>query len=45
MLQRFQKALVISLVETDAWLIENIEHAGQARADLASQPDSLALAA
>src|SRR5690606_19293024 len=40
-LQRIQKAGVVALVKTDRRLVEYIEHAGQARADLARQPDAL----
>jgi hypothetical protein len=28
--QRFQQALIVTLVQADARLIENVEHAGQA---------------
>ena len=43
--QRFQQARIVALVQADTRLVEYIEHAGQARADLAGQPDALALAA
>jgi hypothetical protein len=43
--QRLQQAGVVALVQADGRLVEHIEHAGQARADLAGQADALALAA
>ena len=40
-----QQAGVVALVQADRRLVQHIEHAGQARADLAGQADALALAA
>jgi hypothetical protein len=44
-LQRFEQAGVVALVQADRGLVEHIEHAGEARADLRGEPDALALAA
>ena len=44
-LQRVEQAGVVALVEADGGLVEHVEHAGQAGADLRGQPDALALAA
>jgi hypothetical protein len=44
-LQRFEQAVVVALVQADGGLVEHIEHAGQAGADLRGQADALALAA
>ena len=44
-LEADQQAGVVALVQADGWLVQHIEHSGQARADLAGQPDTLALAA
>ncbi len=44
-LQGREQALVVALVQPDRRLVEHVEHAGQARADLRGQPDALALAA
>src|SRR5262249_43429893 len=41
----FEQALVVALVEADRGLVEHVEHAGEAGADLAGEPDALALAA
>ena len=43
--QRVEQPRVVALVQADRRLVEHIEHAGQARADLRGQPDALALAA
>ena len=43
--QRFQKPRVVALVQADRRLVEHVEHAGQAGADLRGEPDALALAA
>ena len=43
--QRAEQALVVPLVQADARLVEDVEHADQARADLGGQPDALGLAA
>ena len=42
--QRLQQAVVVALVQADRRLVQHIEHAGQARADLGGQPDALAFA-
>ena len=44
-LQRFEQPRVVALVQADRRLVEHVEHAGQARADLRGEPDALALAA
>jgi hypothetical protein len=44
-LQRRQQPVIVALVQADGGLVEHVEHAGQARADLGGQPDALALAA
>jgi hypothetical protein len=44
-LQRFQQALIVALVQADGGLVEHVEHAGQAGADLRGEPDALAFAA
>ena len=44
-LQRFQKPRVVALMQPDRRLVEHVEHAGQAGADLRSKPDALAFAA
>ena len=44
-LQRGEQAAVVALVQADRRLVEHVEHAGQAAADLAGQADALALAA
>ena len=43
--QRLEQARIVALVQADRRLVEHIEHAGQARADLRGEPDALALAA
>ena len=46
--QRFERgdeALVVALVQADGGLVEHIEHAAQARADLRGEADALAFAA
>ena len=43
--QRAEQALVVPLVQPDARLVEDVEHAHQPRADLGGQPDALGLAA
>ena len=43
--QRLQQALVVALVQADRRLVQHVEHAGEARADLRGQADALALAA
>ena len=44
-LQAFQQAGVVALVQADGRFVQHIEDAGQARADLRRQSDTLALAA
>ena len=44
-LQRRQQAVVVALVQADRGLVQHVEHAGQAGADLGGQADALALAA
>ena len=43
--QRFQQAGVVALVQADRGLVEHVEHAGEAGADLRGEADALALAA
>jgi hypothetical protein len=43
--EALQQAGVVALVQADAGLVQDVEHAGEARADLAGQADALALAA
>ena len=43
--QRVEQARVVALVQADRRLVEHVEHAGQARADLRGEADALALAA
>src|SRR5207237_7788131 len=40
-----EQALIVALVEADRGLVEHVEHAGEAGADLAGEADALALAA
>ena len=44
-LQRVEQPAVVALVQADGGLVEDIEHAGQPRADLGGEADALALAA
>ena len=44
-LQRLQQPAVVARVQADGRLVEHVEHAGQAAADLAGQADALRLAA
>ncbi len=44
-LQRLQQAGVVALVEADRRLVQHVEHAGEAGADLRGKADALALAA
>ena len=44
-LQGHEQAAVVALMQADRRLVEHIEHAGQAGADLRGEPDALALAA
>ncbi len=43
--QRAQQPLVVALVQADGRLVEDVHHAGEARADLAREPDALGLTA
>ena len=43
--ERVEQALVVALVEADGRLVEHVEHAGEAGADLRGEADALALAA
>ena len=43
--QRLDEPLVVALVQADRRLVEHVEHADQAAADLRGQPDALGLAA
>src|SRR5579863_3819763 len=43
--QRIEKPRIVALMQADRGLIEHIEHAGEARADLRGEPDALAFAA
>jgi hypothetical protein len=43
--QRGEQPLVVALVQADARLVENVEDAGELRADLRREPDALRLAA
>ena len=44
-LERVEQALVVALMQADRGLVQDVEHAGQARADLRGETDALALAA
>ena len=44
-LQRLQQPGVVALVQADRGLVEHVEHADEARADLRGEADALALAA
>ncbi len=44
-LERFEEARIVALVQPDRRLVEHVEHAGEAGADLRGEPDALALAA
>ena len=43
-LERVEQARVVALVESDARLVEDVEHADQPRSDLCGQPDALRFA-
>ena len=43
--QRLDQALVVALVQADRRLVEHVEHADEAAADLRREPDALRLAA
>jgi hypothetical protein len=43
--QRLKQPVVVPLVQPDRRLVQHVQHAGQARADLGSEPDPLRLAA
>ena len=42
--ERLQERAVVALVQPDRRLVEDVEHAGQVRADLRREPDALPLA-
>src|SRR3546814_20967993 len=44
-LQRVEQAGTVTLVQADRRLVEHVEHAGEARADLRRKPDTLAFSA
>ena len=44
-LEGFEQARIVALVQADRRLVEHVEHAGEAGADLRGEPDALALAA
>ena len=44
-LQGFEQARVVALVQADRGLVEHVEHAGEAGADLRGEANALALAA
>ena len=44
-LQRLQQPRIVALVQPDRGLVEHVQHAGEAGADLRGEPDALALAA
>ena len=44
-LERLEQARVVALMQADRRLVEHVEHAGEARADLRGEADALALAA
>src|SRR5277367_6170007 len=44
-LERRQQALIVALMQSDRRLVENVEHANEARTDLRGKADALALAA
>jgi hypothetical protein len=44
-LQRREQPVIVALVQADGGLVEDVEDAGEARADLGGQPDTLAFAA
>ncbi len=41
----FQQPVVVALVQADGGLVQHVEHARQARADLAGEADALAFPA
>ena len=43
--QRREQPVVVALMQADRRLVEHVEHAGEARADLRGEADALALAA
>ena len=43
--QRVEQAGIVALVQTDRGLVEDVENAGKARANLGGKADTLALAA
>src|SRR5205085_10402907 len=45
LLERGEQAAVVTLVQPDGRLVEDVEHADEARADLRGEPDALRLTA
>ena len=43
--ERRDEPVVVALVEADGWLVEDVQHAHERRADLRGEPDPLRLAA
>ena len=43
--QRSQKLVIVSLMQSDAWLVQNISNAHQSGTNLGCQTDSLSLTA
>ena len=43
--QRLEQPRIVALMQADGRLVQHIEHAGEARADLRGEADALALAA
>ena len=43
--ERFEQRLIVARMQTDGWLVQNVEHAAQLRADLRGETDALAFAA
>src|SRR5215813_6737128 len=43
--ERFEQTLIIPRMQTNRWLIQDVKHAAQIRAELRSQTDSLGLTA
>ncbi len=44
-MERLDQSIIVARVQTDAWLVEHVEHTGQVRAELRGEPDALRLAA
>ena len=43
--QRREQPAIVALMKANRGLVEDVQHAGQARADLRGQPDALAFSA